>query len=174
MSDQGSSNLAEWIVRNEIEGKNLAIHAYDGILWKIRTGYLTLHFSSWAVIVTAVEKDPSRKALWPSAVALLAISLGLAVAGHAIDRNYVKRKFRVIRSVDLLSVSAFEGAAAEKGGGAARIDPEDLKVAGDSGSQEFEGRGYEEAIGVTHQLYSIPWIFTAGGVVLGLFLLTRS
>jgi hypothetical protein len=34
--------LIEKIVLGEIEGKNRAIHAYGDIVWKIRTGLLTL------------------------------------------------------------------------------------------------------------------------------------
>jgi hypothetical protein len=36
------------LVLDEIEGKNKAIHAYDGMVWKIRSGFLTLLFAGWA------------------------------------------------------------------------------------------------------------------------------
>jgi hypothetical protein len=39
------SDLLEKIVLGEIEGKNRAIHAYEGIVWKIRTGFLKRYFS---------------------------------------------------------------------------------------------------------------------------------
>lgn len=32
------SEMLEKIILGEVEGKNKAVHAYDSIIWKIRTG----------------------------------------------------------------------------------------------------------------------------------------
>jgi len=38
----GERPIFEDVIMQEIAGKNAAIHAYDGIIWKIRSGYLAL------------------------------------------------------------------------------------------------------------------------------------
>lgn len=47
-------DLIEKIVLGEIEGKNRAIHAYDGIVWKIHSGFLILLFGGWSILLTGI------------------------------------------------------------------------------------------------------------------------
>lgn len=50
-------SLLEKLVLDEISGKNKAIHAYDRMMWTVRTGFLTLFFSGWGILLKAmVEK----------------------------------------------------------------------------------------------------------------------
>ena len=47
-------SLHKDIILGEIAGKNAAIHAYDKILWMIRTGYLTLFYGAWAIVLKGI------------------------------------------------------------------------------------------------------------------------
>jgi uncharacterized protein (DUF2236 family) len=58
-----NQGLIEKIVLDEIEGKYRAIHGYDGIVWKIYGGFLTLLFAGWATLLTSIVED---KAAHPS------------------------------------------------------------------------------------------------------------
>jgi hypothetical protein len=53
-------DLLKQIVLGEIEGKNRAIHAYDGIVWKIRSGFLTLLFGGWSILLTGIVKTKDK------------------------------------------------------------------------------------------------------------------
>ncbi len=53
-----NNDLLEKIVLGEIEGKNLAIHAYDSIIWKVRTGSLILMFGGWAIFLKSIVEKP--------------------------------------------------------------------------------------------------------------------
>ena len=100
-----SIELLEKILLNEIEGKNRAIHAYDGIVWKIRTGFLTLLFGAWAILLKGfVETSQARSSGHVDiSLGLLVFSLGFALGAWLIDRNYVQRQFRVILALDRLT-----------------------------------------------------------------------
>lgn len=52
-----SDKLIRQIVFDEIKGKNSAIHAYDKMIWTIRTGFLTLLFAGWGLLLSAVGKN---------------------------------------------------------------------------------------------------------------------
>ena len=41
------------LVNSEIAGKNNAIHAYDKMIWTVRTGFLTLVFVAWSFVIKA-------------------------------------------------------------------------------------------------------------------------
>jgi hypothetical protein len=42
------------------EGKNRAIHAYDGIVWNIRSGFLTLLFGGWSILLTGIVQTKDK------------------------------------------------------------------------------------------------------------------
>jgi hypothetical protein len=86
------------IVLGEIEGKNRAIHAYDGIVWKICSGFLTLLFGGWSILLTGIVQtmDKSPADYQPLAWRLFLFSLGFAFGARYVDRNYIRRKFRVV------------------------------------------------------------------------------
>ncbi len=41
----------ERMVQAEIGGKYLAVHAYDRMLWTIRSGFATLFFAGWGLLL---------------------------------------------------------------------------------------------------------------------------
>lgn len=105
----GDRTLREQIVIDEIAGKNAAIHAYDQIIWVARTGFLTLFFAGWALLLRALAEDcaASADAVKPYIPIMLIISTGLTVGGMVVDLNYVVRKFRVIASLNKLMEIGF-------------------------------------------------------------------
>lgn len=74
------NELLEKIVLGEITGKNKAIHAYDGIVWKIRTGFLTLMFGGWAILLKGIAGETQ---MTPGRYTALALGLLLFSIGFA-------------------------------------------------------------------------------------------
>src|SRR5262245_28107861 len=98
-------SFAEKLVLDEISGKNKAIHAYDKMIWTVRTGFLTLFFAGWGILLKTLVEKPSRE---PDALdnrillVMLLVSVTLGIGGLVIDLNYARRKFRVIYALDSL------------------------------------------------------------------------
>jgi hypothetical protein len=157
------SNLLEKLILGEVEGKNRAIHAYDGMIWKIRTGFLTLLFGGWAIllkgIVESTAKEPSD--YQPLAWGLFLFSLGFALGAWYVDRNYVRRKFRVIGALGSLM-----DAIRACGGDYLKIPPELLKVAGDNAEMPFDNTGYREATKAGLSVYLVPLLILVAVIYL--------
>jgi hypothetical protein len=92
------------IIVDEISGKNQAIHAYDRMIWMIRSGFITLFFAGWGIIFKSIIDNPSQSQtnIHRVLIAMALISVALSLGASILDRNYVKRKFRVIYTLDAL------------------------------------------------------------------------
>lgn len=147
--------MIERVVLGEIEGKNRAIHAYDNIVWKIRSGFLALLFGGWSIILTGIVEHQSRAPvqyqtlLW----GLLLFSFGLAFGAHYVDRSYVRRKFRVISALDRLVQEV-----RTCGNDFRAISPELLRVAGDNAEMPYDTASYREASRVELSFYLVPLV----------------
>ncbi|GAG39000.1 unnamed protein product, partial [marine sediment metagenome] len=146
------------------EGKNKAIHAYDSILWKVRTGFLTLIFAGFGIILTGLLKEGAdfSKAQQYIFVMLL-VSSGLSISAIIIDINYLHRKFRVIKHLnDLLkSASTLNTDQSEEKLNEIR---QYFKVSGDSGGNFYKDvKGYPGALTVAILVYFIPVLVIWGG-----------
>jgi hypothetical protein len=159
------SDFLEKLVFNEVAGKNNAIHSYDEIIWKIRTGYLTLLFAAWAIILkNVVDSTKSPHSNYGMIViALFLFSLGLALGGWFIDMTYVRRKERVILALDDLT-EAIEGCK----GNFLKIPTRLLKVAGDKPDMPYDSKGYQEAYRGSIMVFFIPLlaVMLAAGCIL--------
>jgi len=157
--------LIEKLVFGEIEGKNKAIHAYDDMTWKIRTGFLTLLFGGWGVLLKAiVEADavpPSPTKYAALVSGMLVLSFGFAAGAWFIDRSYVRRKFRVILALDHL-----ETEIKESHGDIRKISVRLLHVAGDNAEMPYKGSGYREALRTELLIYLIPLVALVLGIAL--------
>jgi mannose-6-phosphate isomerase-like protein (cupin superfamily) len=130
------------VVLGEIAGKNTAIHAYDGIIWKVRTGFLTLVFAGWAILLQSMAGGTVTKGNADVLViSMFLVSLTMTFGGWFIDRNYVQRKFRVILALNELMEEVHEFHS-ELGG----ISVDLLKVAGDDAKRKFDCSGYRQAL----------------------------
>lgn len=155
-----NDDFLEKVILGEIEGKNRAIHAYDGMVWKIRTGFLTLLFGGWAILLKGIITE-STAGYGKIILGLFLFSLGFAFGAWYVDRNYVRRKFRVILALDRLTeeIRSCRGAYL-------KIAPELLKVAGDNADMSYDSKGYREAVKAELSVYLVPLVILAG--VLGL------
>ena len=154
---------------NELEGKNRAIHAYDSILWKVRTGFLTLIFAGFGIILSGLIKDGvdiSRAQQY--LFVMLLVSSGLSISAIIIDINYLNRKFRVIRHLNkLLKVASTLDANPNEE--KLKELRQYFKVSGDSGGNFYKDvKGYSGALSIAFFVYLIPvfvlwggWIFFA-------------
>jgi len=156
MNEQADSNdqpsLLEKLILSELAGKNNAIHAYDGIMWKIRTGFLTLLFGGWATLLKAGVESTKGLGVYQSlAWGLFLFTLAFSYCAWSVDRSYMHRKFRVINALGHLT-----DAIITCGTDHHKIPAELLKVAGDSGDMPFDSKGYREAARVELSVYFIP------------------
>lgn len=153
--------LLKQIILDEIGGKNQAIHGYDKLIWTVRTGFLTLIFAGWGLLLSGIGKEGNfdRKVLFLIPTMYI-VSIALGIGGYIIDLNYVKRKFRVIHALNELMELLTETSEDDLDK-KFRIKKfqELLKVSGDTKSETYkEESGYEEAKEVSLYLYSIPLI----------------
>ena len=165
-------SLLEQIILDEIAGKNKAIHSYDRILWTVRSGFLTLFFAGWGLMLNAILRgglaQPSKLI-----VPMLFVSLGLSCGGFIIDLNYVRRKFRVIAALNQLLSLVLHQPNAEpnlaSADGLRKSLPEVMKVSGDTGDTSYRTGGYSNALRVTIVLYFLPLLLlTLGLYIVGL------
>ena len=158
------------LILNEIKGKNAAIHAYDRMSWTVRSGFLTLFFAAWGLVLGGMVKEhrtPSE--MLPITTALLVVSLGLALGGLAIDMGYVVRKFKVINALNnLLQLLVDSGGDSD-----ALLASEVrqslrhmLRVSGDSRGESLE-KGWSVAAGLGAVIYILPFLVTVVGLSLG-------
>jgi hypothetical protein len=145
-----SIRFLEQVVLTEVSGKNAAIHAYDGMIWKIRTGSLTLLFFGWGVLLKSVTDEPPQASLL---LAMFCFSCGLALGGWLVDRTCTRRKFRVIIALDRLLKTIKESPDQLNS-----IPAEVLSLAGDNVGMPFRCHGYQEAVRDGICVFSAPII----------------
>lgn len=155
--------MLEKLILAEIQSKKLAIHAYDGIVWKIRSGFLTLVFGGWAILLHGLVGETKLDAgvFQPLVWALYLFSLGFTLGAWYVDRSYVRRKFRVIVAVGDLIDSIHSCAEDYR-----RIPVRLLKIAGDSSDMPYRCQGYGEAIRTELSIYWVPPVIILAALVL--------
>jgi len=94
--------LTEKIIMKEIDGKIQAIHEYDKMLWALRTGFLTLFFAGWGLMLKSLLGVTPVEKMNLILLMMTLLSMIICIGGISIDLNYVKRKYRVIYALDLL------------------------------------------------------------------------
>ena len=94
--------LQRELILGEIGGKNAAIHAYDKIIWIIRSGFVSIVFGAWALLLTGAARGGGLVENRGLVGLLTVLTFGAALFAWYADRNYVQRKFKVIASLDLL------------------------------------------------------------------------
>lgn len=153
----------EKVVLGEIEGKNQALHFYDDIVWKIRSGFLTLLLGGWAIVLKGfVEAPDPRIDRYRGLVGgLLLFSVAFAFGAWHVDRAYVRRRFRVVHALNRLIEELMAN-----GGNLKRVTTPNLKVVGDNPDVPFESPGYRQARSTEFAVYLAP----LGLLLVGVFL----
>jgi len=90
------------IIKKEIDGKIQALHEYDKMLWALRTGFLTLFFAGWGLMLKSLLDNKPIEKMNTILLMMTILSMIICISGLLIDSNYVKRKYRVIQALDLL------------------------------------------------------------------------
>jgi len=153
----GEPTLVEKLMLAEIDGKNRAIHAYDKMMWTVRTGFLTLFFGGWGILLKGLLENPAtRSGRVDSRVllAMLLVSIALGIGGLVIDRNYARRKFRVIYSLDKLTSSVVRRSPVLE-----KLDDIEtfLQVSGDKSNETYrEVSGYRHEMAASWTIYLVP------------------
>lgn len=150
----------EQIFLEEIKGKNLAIHAYDRIIWTVRSGYVTIFFAAWGILLTGlaaenVSFDQIRNLIPP----IWIVSVGLSLCAWIVDMNYVRRKFRVITALNNGYSEVVQHLTSEPDADLSKLNADELErflhVSGDSGNKSFKGKGYRDAWIVGASIYVV-------------------
>ena len=159
--EDGATTLVE-LAKDQLEGKNKAIHAYDQMIWTVRSGFVTLFFVAWGFLFKEMLTISALRNFHLGVIAgLLPISFALAFAAWRVERNYVRRKFRVIASVNNL-LEGLNGDSIDAG----RVRPE-LRIAGDTDDTSYTIRGYKVECSAGHRIYAISLV----GLIIGLVVL---
>jgi hypothetical protein len=158
-------DLVESLILSEVEGKNRAIHAYDGIVWKIRTGFLTLLFGGWAILLQGIlnASVTPKGGYGPLVWGLFLFSVGFTFGAWFMDRSYVRRKFRVIHTLNQLTDSIVSC-----GRNYSEVNSELLHVAGDSAQIRYQGDAYKQATRAELIVYLVPLLILLAVIVLSL------
>jgi hypothetical protein len=161
-------SLLEKLILEEVSGKNQAIHAYDKILWTVRTGFLTLFFAGWGVLLKSLVETSFKEPVAQdnsNLLVMLLVSVALGVGGFIVDQNYAKRKFRVIYALDRLMMSVLERKGqCQQGLG---DDEVFLQVAGDKNDDNYlKVSGYWREAAVSWTIYPMSIAIAAIAVVL--------
>lgn len=159
--------LTSKIVLGEITGKNQAIHAYDKMIWTVRTGFLTLFFASWGILLKSIVDNSSgtQTNLHCVLIAMLFVSIALSVGGLIIDQNYVRRKFRVIYALDSLLLILLKNSFQIDDSQDQIIDY--IQVSGDKDDKNYQKiSGYRPAWKAGLAVYLVPVIIATINVLL--------
>ncbi len=168
MSDGGA---LERMVQAEIGGKYLAVHAYDRMLWTIRSGFVTLFFAGWGLLLRGIIEHPFGKVgdgLSNEAKEILFVivltTVALGFVGLLLDQNYARRKFRVIYALDRLM-----GVMLAKAG--QPPDPQELaefvQVSGDKQNNTYRlVSGYRPAWWMAFWIYFTPVLLSGASTVI--------
>ena len=106
-------------------------------------------FVGWSMLLKGISEQNLQAERIPDiTIGLFLVTLGLAVGGWFIDRNYVRRKFRVIMALNELLETI--KASQEN---INNIPVSLLKVAGDDAERHYDSSGYREAIKVNLAIY---------------------
>lgn len=95
-------SLLEKTIMFEIDGKNQAIHEYDKMLWNLRIGYLTLFFAACGLLIKSVIDNNSTCQISHIFYLIAIFAVFIAAGAFAVDANYSKRKYKVIRVMNLI------------------------------------------------------------------------
>lgn len=170
IKEESHRSVIKGLINSEIAGKNNAIHAYDRMVWTVRSGFLTLVFAGWSfVIKAAVENKTDFRQTTSYIFILSAFSLALAIGAYIIDRNYARRKFRVITGLhqlmEIITTLDFDKVQSETQSELTEL----LKISGDADNHKYKSAAYRNEITVSRIIYSVPSALITGIIFYYLF-----
>jgi hypothetical protein len=120
MNADSKSLSRDGLIQRTLDGKDRAIAAYDGMLWKIRTGYAAVLYGVFTLVVSLGDKTKWPLSLEGAQLVALTLITGFSICAGTLDFFFLRSKFRVIQSkeelIDLaLSLASGEPLEAWKG-----------------------------------------------------------
>lgn len=167
------SPLLQKIIQDELGGKYAGIHAYDKYMWTVRSGYLTLVFGAWGFFVkSALEAQNVTIDKIRMYIIILAImTILLSIGAFLIDRNYGRRKFRVINAVNAFmklvvsrSFNLNEEHTIEKLAGL-------LQISGDASNDTYKCSAYQNELFVGAIIFILPLFSAFAALIYCVFIL---
>ena len=161
ISQYAGSKLFE-LIQTELAGKYAGIHAYDKYIWTIRSGFLTLLFGAWSLFVKQLLESSGLliSVLKSSIVILTILTITLALGAFFIDRNYCRRKFRIIYAVNEL-MRMFVKVKFDLHQEASFLQlSELLQISGDASNDNYKCVAYNNELNVGMIIYCLPAIIS--------------
>lgn len=96
--NEGHRILGAEIVRSGLDDKIKAIHDYEDIIWKIRSGYIVILYGALTFIL-GKEGVPDICAItrpFTKALALFSLVFGLSLSVFLIDFGYVRKRLKIV------------------------------------------------------------------------------
>jgi hypothetical protein len=162
-----NETLMQKTILFEMDGKNQAIHEYDKMIWVLRTGFLTVFFAIWGLLIKSII-DNGGISNFNQLFDLMAI-LGIVITLGAliVDSNYVRRKYRVIKALNKLYKTIIE--VSKVGSPGAGVFKEVLQISGTTSDIDpgtLKGTGYWRDMIICLIVYLMPLIALLIGFVL--------
>ena len=164
-------SFLEQILLDEIQGKNGALHAYNRIIWTIRTGFVTVFFSAWGILLSGLAREEADVQLITKLVIpIWILSVGLSLCAWWVDRHHIRRKLRVVSALNatLAEIADHANAGSDDEEGRSPLSVESTKqfltISGDSGDRSYEGAGYVEEKRACMVIYTLPCTTIAIGL----------
>ncbi len=88
------------LVCSELQGKDMAIERYDSILWKIRSGYVTILYGAISLLGGAISLLGREVERLPWLA--LALIWGFSICAFIIDHGFLRSKIQVVIAKDNL------------------------------------------------------------------------
>jgi hypothetical protein len=170
-------------IKFEMDGKNQAIHEYDKMIWALRTGFLTVFFAVWGLIIKAIIDKGEMPLLNNVVPVMIMLAAVISLSACCIDSSYVRRKYKVIAALNKLYRILIDYAQ----GGTIEFEKfkEVLKISGttvsssgvdtsttafsteaDKKSDILKGTGYWREIVVCVTVYLVPMIALIAGIIM--------
>lgn len=157
-------SLLEKTIMFEIDGKNQAVHEYDKMLWNLRIGYLTLFFAACGLLIKSIIDNKCIYQISDIVYLLAILAIGISAGAFTVDSSYTRRKYKVIRVMNLLYKVITEKV---RDGVPNADDFKDLLMISGTTRIQSEGNddleclkdtGYWREIGVSILIYFLPLI----------------
>ncbi|MGH7847772.1 MAG: hypothetical protein ACREQW_21730 [Candidatus Binatia bacterium] len=102
MSSENQDLTRDNLIQKGLEGKDKAIAAYDEMLWKIRTGYATVLYGVFTLVVSLGDKTKWLLSIEKAGLVALTLITGFTICAAALDFSVLRSKFRVIQAKEEL------------------------------------------------------------------------
>ncbi len=97
------------LIKDELDGKANAIARYDGMLWKIRSGYAVFLYGAVGIVAGLVNKGVVQLDT-ATAVSISVLIFGFSAFAAFLDYSFMRSKLRVVDFRDRLTTLAYRRA----------------------------------------------------------------